>query len=56
MIIWYRNSILASIISILGCGSIIAGVGDNTFEPQRSITRAEVAKVIYSVMKEVAAQ
>lgn len=31
----------------------VSGVGDNYFEPQRPITRAEVAKVIYGVMKEV---
>lgn len=28
MIIWYRNSILASIISIIGCCGIIGGIGD----------------------------
>jgi len=26
MLIWYQNSILASIISMTGCGGVIAGI------------------------------
>jgi len=34
----------------------VSGVGDGSFEPLRSVTRAEVAKVVDSVMKEVASK
>ncbi len=34
----------------------VSGVGDGNFEPLRSVTRAEVAKVVDSVMKEVASK
>lgn len=35
---------------------ILDGVGDNAFAPKKNVTRAELAKIIYSVLKEGEAQ
>lgn len=52
MFIWYRNSILASLVSIVGCGMVVVGYINEEFLLLVVGIALAVAGKVISVMKD----